>query len=126
MLERVIARWRGIGRWPETDATVTSYEVISDGSDKQGPPSARISFFYRDATNSLQSGELVVDSLTSLHNISVNDTFLIRFNPKRPCKFYSTEAGSLFTEFRLLFWLSLALLLLAFAAISFECISLAR
>lgn len=112
MLEQQVEKWRGIARWPETDATVTSYEVISEGGYKQGPPSARITFFYHDATYSMQSGELVVDSLTSLYNLQVNDTFQIRFDPRRPSKFYSSEATSLFSEFRFAFWLCMGVLFL--------------
>jgi hypothetical protein len=105
MLEQQIEKWRGIDRWSEADATVVSYEVVSEGGYEKGPPSAKITFFYHDATNSLQSGELIVDSLTSLYNLQVNDTFKIRFNPQLSSKFYCSEGTSLFTEFRLMFWL---------------------
>jgi hypothetical protein len=110
VLEQLIEKWRGIDRWQVTDATVVSYEVISEGGYKKGPPSARITFFYHDGTHSIQSGELVADSLTSLYNLEVKDTFQIRFNPQRPSKFYCSESTSLFTEFRLVFWVCLGVL----------------
>jgi hypothetical protein len=104
MLEEQLEKWRGIDRWPETDATVVSYEIVSEGGYREAPPSAKISFFYHDTSNSLQSGELAVDSLTTLYNLKVNDTFIVRFNPHKPSKYYCSEATSLFTEFRFVFW----------------------
>jgi Protein of unknown function (DUF3592) len=111
MLEQLFEKWRGIDRWPQTEATVVSIEVVSEGGYRQPPPSAKICFLYRDTTNSTQSGELTVDNLTSLYNLQANDTFQIRFNPQKPSKFYCSEAISIFTEFRLVFWLCFAVLL---------------
>jgi hypothetical protein len=110
MLREQIEKWRGIDRWPEADATVVGIEIVSEGGYRRPPPSARISFFYHDATEFMQSGELVVDNLTSLYNLQANDTFRIRFNPQRPSKFYCSEAISSFTEFRFVFWLCLGVL----------------
>ncbi len=31
MFQELIEKWRGIDRWQETDATVVSYEVLSQG-----------------------------------------------------------------------------------------------
>jgi hypothetical protein len=53
----------------------------------------------------LQSGEVVADSLTSLYELKVNDTFVLRFNPKVPSRFYCSEIDSFYTDFRLAFWL---------------------
>ena len=110
MLQELIEKWRGIDHWQETNATVVSYEVLSEGGNKEGPPQSKITFFYHDATNSIQSGEMTVDSLTSLYNLNTNDTFQVRFNPQKPSKFYCSEAPSLFTEFRTAFWLCFAIL----------------
>ncbi len=66
MLEEIVEKLRGIDHWPETEATVTSYEVVAEGGYKQGPPSARLTFHYHDHSGQLQSGEMVVDSLTAL------------------------------------------------------------
>ena len=117
MVDGLIGRWKGTARWPETDATVVSYEVLSDGRYDDGPPTAKVTFFYRDATKSLQSGELTIDSLTSLFNLRANDTFQIRFDPRNPSKFYCAEAGSWFTKFRVLFWIGVALFTMILAVI---------
>jgi len=118
MLEPLIERWRGIDKWPEADATVVSCEVVSEGGYQQPPPSVRITFFYRDATQAIQGGDLVADSATSLFNLCVNDTFQVRFNPKRPSQFYSSEVHSIHTEFRLAFWGCLGILVPAILLIS--------
>ena len=117
MIENALEKLRGIDRWPETLATVTVYEIVSEGGYEKGPPSARLTFFYRDHDNQLQSGEMIVDSFTSLYNISVGDTFPIQFNPKRASKFYTSEARSLFTSWHLLFLLLLGLIALGILAI---------
>jgi hypothetical protein len=84
---------RGIDRWPETQATVVS---IADpgGNDnpRNGPPIVRISFFYHDAAGSMQGGDLVADSRTSLYNLHKDEQFPIRFNPRRPEEFSCWEA----------------------------------
>ena len=101
----VISKLRGVDKWPEVSATVVSTEVVSEGGYEQPPPSVRLSFYYRDLAGDLQSGEIVADSLTSLYNVQVNDTFTLRYNPKVPSKFYCAEVSSFFTEFRLTFWI---------------------
>jgi hypothetical protein len=106
-------RWRGAANWPEVVATVVTTEVISEGGYRQPPPSVRLTFYYRDTTNSLQSGELTVDSLTSLFNLEVNDTFPIHINPQHPQKFYSSESSSFFKEFRRIFWVGVVIFVLA-------------
>ncbi len=118
MLEERLAKWRGIDHWIEADATVTSYEIVSEGGYRQGPPRARITFYYHDQQAALQSGKLIADSFTSLYNLSVSDTFQLCFNPSRPEQFYSAEATSWFTEYRLFFWVGLALFCVVFAAIT--------
>lgn len=117
MVEQWIKKWRGIDRWPEADATVVSYDVLTEGRYREEPPTAKVTFFYRDATNSLQSGDFVVDSLTSLYNLQVNDTFQIRYSPGNPSKFYCSEAVTVFTEFRFVFRLCFAIIAVVVLAI---------
>jgi hypothetical protein len=117
MIEDAIAKWRGIARWPQTEATVYSYELLSDGVYDDGPPSARIIFYYQDAMNSRQSGEFIADSLTSLYNLKVNDTFQIQFNPRKPSQFYCSERTSWFTQTRVVFWVGAASFAIVFAVL---------
>ena len=95
---------RGVDRWPGTTATVVSHEYLSDAEHGDEPVFAKISFYYRDPSGSIQAGELTVDSATSLLRIHVHDDFRIKVNPNRPSSFYCGEASSIHTEFRLLFW----------------------
>jgi hypothetical protein len=108
MLEDILAKWNGMNQWPRTVATVTSYEEVTDGKYDDGPPAARIAFYYRDASQSLQSGELTPDSLSTLYNLRVNDTFAIQFNPRDPTQFYSSEIATWFTRTRIFFWIGAA------------------
>lgn len=117
MLDKLIQKLRGIDRWPETEAKVVSSEIVSEGGYNQPPPSARIAFYYRDSKEETQSGEMAVDSYTSLYNLQVDDTFTIRFNPRKPSQFYSEEAGSSFTQLRFILWLLIGGIILAVLSI---------
>jgi hypothetical protein len=107
MLQELIQRWRRIDPWPEVNATVVSREVVSEGGYKKRLPSVRITFYYRDASDLTQSGELVADSFTPLYNLRVNDTFRLRVNQSRPSQFYTVEANSLFNSGLLVYWVCL-------------------
>jgi len=78
MLNELFERWRGIDHWPQTEATVVSYELLLKYTD---PYAARIGFYYHDQTGAIQSGVLTANSRTSLYNLKVNDTFALVFNP---------------------------------------------
>ncbi|WP_263385720.1 hypothetical protein [Granulicella arctica] len=108
MIEYTLADWTGKSRWLETEATVYSSEQIADGKFDDGPPSTRLVFYYRDHAESLQSGDIVVDSLTPLYRLRAKETFQIRFNPRKPSQFYCSEAASPFSQFRLAFWVGFA------------------
>jgi hypothetical protein len=107
MLQELIQRWRGIDPWPEVSATVVSSEVVSKGGNKKSLPSVRITFYYHNASNVIQSGELVVDSFTPLYSLKVHDTFQVRVNQSRPSQFYTVEANSLFNSGLLVYWVYL-------------------
>jgi hypothetical protein len=97
MLAELDRKLRGVGRWPQTTATVTATSVYSDGGYRQPPPSVSISFYYHDQTGSIQGGNLIADNLTSLYDLKIDDTFAIRYNPRRPAQFYCDEVSSAFT-----------------------------
>ena len=116
MIEDVIAKWRGMTEWPEAVAVVTFKDETFSSSDD--PPSTRISFEYHDDTQSLQMGRFVVDSLSSLYNLKVDDTFTICFNPRKPKQVYSPEVSTFFTQFRWLFWIGVVLTAIVISIIS--------
>ncbi len=91
-------------QWPEAVATVTFVDGVYD----EGPPSVKISFEYRDGGQSLQMGKFIVDSFSGLYNLKVDDTFTIRFNPRKPSQFYSPELATWFTQTKWLFWIGMA------------------
>ena len=61
-------------------------------------------------------------SLTSLYNLRVNDKFQVQVNPKRPSRFYTTEAKSLFTEVSLIssVYAGVLLVIVLFIALRFH------
>jgi Protein of unknown function (DUF3592) len=107
MLQELIQRWWGIDPWPEVNATVVSSEVVSEGGHKKSLPSVRITFYYHDASNVIQSGELVANSFTPLYNLRGNDTFQVRVDQSRPSQFYTVAANSLFSSGLLVYWVCL-------------------
>jgi hypothetical protein len=117
VIEDTLANWTGKSRWLETEATVYSSEQIADGKFDDGPPTTRLIFYYRDQAKSLQSGDLVVDSLTSLYRLQAKETFQIRFNPRKPSQFYCPEAASLFSQLRIAFWIGFPTVLIVVTVI---------
>ena len=95
MLSTLIGRITGKDRWLETEATVTSSEVVSEGGYRKGWPTARIAFQYRDSAGDLQYGEIEAGSMTPTYNLQAGDTFSIRYNPHAPDRYYCPEASSL-------------------------------
>jgi hypothetical protein len=91
MFAELLARLRGIDKWPTTFATVTNAEQTTT------PDSGNwnnISFFYRPAGSEIQSGTLAGDSLTSLYSLQKGDTFEIQYDPKNVGRFYCKEVQS--------------------------------
>jgi len=95
MIYSTVERITGRDRWPETEATVTSSSVASDGGFDQGFPAVRVAFRYSDSTGELHYGSIYADSMTSIYNLKAGDTFSLRFDPNAPKKFYCPEASSL-------------------------------
>jgi hypothetical protein len=92
VIEEIWARLRGVQKWPETTATVSSVDRYEKPAGRYGTyQAADVTFFYRDANNELQSGFYTVDDNSSLFNIGENDTFTVRFDPRNPERFWSDE-----------------------------------
>jgi hypothetical protein len=89
MLEEVWSRIRGADKWPETMATVSSIDRIP--AQGRTPERASLTFFYSPGSGGTQSGEFTVDSISALYNVEEKDTFPIRFNPKHPEQYFSSE-----------------------------------
>ena len=119
MLRSVVERWRGIERWKEVSATVTEVSVLSEGGYNRGFPRNRNVFFYRVTDGEIQSGELVVDSSTSVFYLEPDDTFPLRINPMQPERFYCAESGSAWTLANSSTWIfiGVALLIILSAAV---------
>ncbi len=101
MLTELIYKLRGIDKWPETTATVTSIQVVSEGG--RSGLTKNIYFNYEPDKTGIQSGKLFVDSNTSVYWLNESDSFDIQYKPKNPGQYYCKEAKSLSSEMRLFF-----------------------
>ena len=99
MFTDLLYKWRGINKWPETTATVSSTEIVSEGG--RSGRTMNIFFSYQTADNSIESGKLFVDDYSSIYGLAENDTFPLQYNPHKPSHFYSKEAKSLSSDIRL-------------------------
>jgi hypothetical protein len=89
---------RGVSRWPECAATVSSVEVVSVGG-RYGPIK-RLFFSYAPVLTRIESGKLTVDALSPLFRLEVGDTFNVQYDPKDPLRIHSEEAQGLFMSIR--------------------------
>jgi len=97
MIPELVARLRGLDKWPTATATVTESELVD--TPRAGNWN-NFSFYYRPNGLELQSGNLKADSLTSIYSLGVGDTFEIQYDPKHPNRFYCKEANSFTRTFR--------------------------
>jgi hypothetical protein len=89
VIEELLAKLRGVDKWPETQATVVSVDrVVAEG---RYAARATVTFSYRPAGGEIQSGTFFVGDQSSLYNLDETDTFPVRYNPARPESFYSSE-----------------------------------
>src|ERR1700722_7745182 len=98
MLNELIYKWRGIDKWPEATATVTSTEIVSEGG--RSGRTMNVFFSYQAANKSIESGKLFVDDYSSIYGLTEKETFPIQFNPGKPSHFYCKEAKSLSSDIR--------------------------
>jgi hypothetical protein len=105
MIPKLLTRWYGVEHWPETDATVVSREEVFHGGNDYGPlESARFSFYYRDLSGSIQSGQLHVDNASPIYALNKNDAFRIKFDPQQPSRYYCRNAATYYSELPFIFW----------------------
>ena len=100
-------RFRRIDEWPEVMATARSVVFIKGG---EGPDSKKIEFTYQDASGCVQNGktEAIVDA--DLFFLDVGDTFPLRYNPRKPERYFVLGTYSPSS------WLVLTLVLFALIA----------
>ena len=89
MIEELLAKLRGVDKWPETEAGVVSVDRIA--AEGRYPGRATISFTYRPSGGEIQSGTFIVGDQSSLYNLDEKDSFPVKYNPARPERFYSSE-----------------------------------
>ena len=91
MIPELVARLRGLDKWPKTTATVTASELVT--TPRAGNWN-NFSFYYQPDGAEIQSGSLKADSLTSIYSLKVDDTFEIQYDPRHPNRFYCNEVNS--------------------------------
>jgi hypothetical protein len=85
-LSDAIYKWRGIGNWPEAEATVSDY-VWTPDAEMPGCGNYQVSFSYR-INEKIRTGTLGINGAAETPPYSQGDTFILRYNPKRPSRYY--------------------------------------
>lgn len=88
---------RGIEKWPETTATVTSTKIFTGYRGS----SNTIHFSYVPKDGAAQKGKIVADDNASLYGIGPTDTFQLQYDPSKPSHFYCKEAKSINSDLRI-------------------------
>jgi hypothetical protein len=89
-------RLRRIEEWPETIATALSVVLVegAEGADGKSPDSKKIEFTYKDASGCVQNGKTRASADADLFFVDVGDTFRLRYNPRRPERYFVFGAYS--------------------------------
>lgn len=115
MIEELWRKLRGIDRWPETEADVAG---VYRFEGRRNCKLAVVSFRYKDENGRYHTGQLRVDTYSSIYNLSVGDVINVRYNPARPDRFWSDECGLPVQTSLLVAWAIAALALLSYVLIS--------
>ncbi len=85
---------RGIHRWPETEGRVTSvYRYTGRGSKGRPIAMAEISISYRISNGQQMSDRIRVSVLSPLYVARDGERLQIRYDPKRPDRYWGDEIG---------------------------------
>ncbi len=84
-LSDAIYQWRGIGQWPEAEATVWICDWVPD--TENGGGWYNVTFSYR-GNGEMQQGSFRSNAPESSSPYFRGDTFTLRYNPSRPSRFY--------------------------------------
>jgi hypothetical protein len=89
-------RFRRIDEWPETIATALSVVFVegAEGSDGKSPDSKKIEFTYEDAGGCVQNGKTRASADADPFLIDVGDKFRLRYDPRRPERYFVLGAYS--------------------------------
>jgi hypothetical protein len=85
-------RWRGIADWPEAEATVSDY-VWTPDAEIRGIGNYQVSFSYRTG-DVIQAGMLGINGVEEAPPYLRGATFTLRYNPKRPSRYYYANERS--------------------------------
>ena len=91
MLEELWKKAHGIDKWPETEATVSS--VVRVPTARRRGEINIVRFSYKTSDGTLLTGIFRADKYTALFEISTGDAFTLRFNPKKPNRYWSDGYG---------------------------------
>jgi hypothetical protein len=83
-------RLRGIDEWPDAEATVVSMEFVPgiDGADGKSPDAKKIEFTYRDGSGWIRKGTALAQENTDLFFSNTGESFRVRYNPKKPDRYF--------------------------------------
>jgi hypothetical protein len=89
----ILYRWRGIEKWPETEACIQEIEWISDA--EFGPRAGMYRLGFRYITpQGIQTGSLTIGGIEDTPPFTKGDTFDLRYHPRRPSRYYQTITKS--------------------------------
>lgn len=91
-LSDAIYKWRGIGNWPEAQATVSGC-VWTPDAEMPRCGHYQVSFSYR-TNEEVRAGTLGINGVVGTPPYSRGDTFILRYNPRRPSRYYYTNVLS--------------------------------
>ncbi len=89
----LLYRWRGIAEWHEVEAFVTAVTWTPDAD--LGEPNGHydVQFFYGTLSDT-QSGAVGINGLVGAPPYRVGESFYLRYDPKRPSRYYNANAPS--------------------------------
>jgi hypothetical protein len=94
VIEIVWKAVRGIHRWPEAEARVTSvFRYTVPPRKGQSRSKVIIGFRYRTLDGREFSGHFASDINSPLYAMSEGDTFALSYNPSRPDRYWSDVYG---------------------------------
>ena len=91
LLQDAIYRWRGIARWPETEATIYSCNWVAD--QENGGGWYDITFTYW-SLNGIERGSFQNFGRETSSPYFRGEIFTLRYNPKHTARFYYPNENS--------------------------------
>jgi hypothetical protein len=94
VLELIWKIIRGIHRWPEAEAWVTSvYRYTATARKGQSRSRVTVGFRYRTLDGRELRGTYVSDDCSAFYQMSEGDRFSLSYNPSRPESYWSDIYG---------------------------------